>query len=111
MKLYAHQRHVYEDRAHRHLYEWAQNSWQDIADDIGLLLLKAHPSKFCDVTAEPDPNKHRCAKSRQYMVKPYEAPLNVTLIPGSGRVSRQRLEKRRAVYARSRVARMTRKAG
>lgn len=106
MKLYAHQRHAYEDRANHRFYEWADGQVRDVPDDVGLMLLQAHPSKFCNVNGEESPESHVCSKTREYMVSTLEPEHKVTLEPGSGRVSAQRLKLRRQTLKRSRVARV-----
>lgn len=105
MKLYAHQAHVYEDRANRRFYEWAVNQVRDVPDEIGTMLLIAHEPKFCDVSHLTQPETHVCKKTKLYEVRPFESPVTTELVPGTGRVSKQRLQLRRQTLKRSRVAR------
>lgn len=110
MKLYAHKRHVYQV-GHR-IIEWAPGQCREVDDELGRVLLLAHSPKFCDVTAEVDVSEHICSKTAVVDRERYETqqltPTNITPLPGTGRVSKQRLEIRRATYSRSRVARMNR---
>ena len=110
MKLFAHDRHIYEDRGYRgrpYFMEWARDQWRDVPDDIAGILLGAS-EKFCDVTGDEHPEQHRCSKTNRYSVVQYAAPVTVDMAAaeGGGRPSRQRLEARRDTYKRSSVARV-----
>ena len=109
MKLFAHARHVYEDRATHHLYEIAAGAWLEVPDDVGAFLLSNNGLKLCDVSREKEPGRHSCSKTKKYAVSTLAPDLTTHLTPeGRGRVSRQRLNLRRQTYKRSRVARMQR---
>lgn len=113
MKLFAHSRHSYGEPGKRGFMEWADNQARDVDDELGRMLLASHPAKFCDVTDEVDVSEHVCEKTLQNIDREqYEreqlVPDNIAQIPGTGRVSKQRLELRRQTYARSRVARVNR---
>lgn len=93
--------------------EWADNQVREVPDNIGALLLSAVPEKFCDVTDEVDASEHICTKTLEDIDREqYETeqlvPTNVAPMPGTGRVSKQRLDIRRQTYSRSRVARANR---
>ena len=104
MKLFAHSRHVYEDRGLRVFIEFPPSQWREIAEGVGKVLLTAHPAKFCDVSGEADPQRHKCKKSALYLTSQLQPERTTVLVP-QGRSSRQRQEVRRQTYKRSRVAR------
>ena len=116
MKLFAHARHIYEDRATRRTYEWNVGQWLEIPDELGKYLLTSHPTKFCDISAEAKPELHSCRKDNERRNRAYALsilkPEHTTElipappVPGSGRVSRQRLYLRRQALKRSRRARV-----
>ena len=112
MKLFAHDGHVYEDRARHGSIEWAIGQVREVPDDIGQLLLSAHDVKFCDVTSDGEPEAHKCAKDEGFMLARSErAEAEAAMpnpIPGSGRIASGRREIQRAAYRRSSVARANR---
>lgn len=103
MRLYAHARHVYEDRGRRYFVEFAAGQWRDVPDAVGALLLGAHAPKFCDVSGPDDPAAHACPKT--YLTSQYQAPETVVMVPHE-RVAAGRLATRRRAYKRSKVARV-----
>ena len=99
MKVFAHSRHVYEDRGARVFVEFAAGQSREVSAAVGGLLLAAHPLKFCDVTG----GSHKCKKPT-YQTTALQPERTTMLVP-QGRSSRQRQEARRQTYKRSRVAR------
>lgn len=105
MRLFAHSRHVYEDRGARVFIEIASGQWREVSDAVGGFLLTAHSQKLCDVTAEANPDKHKCKKAALYVTSQLQPERTTVLVP-QGRSSHQRLQTRRNALRRSRVARM-----
>lgn len=111
MRIFAHRLHKYEDRAKRIVLEIPAGGWREIDDELGTRLLAAHPIKLCNVTAEANPDKHRCAISevideerRAYEHRMMMAP-PVTTQP-QPRYSPQKRLQHKATKKRSRIARM-----
>ena len=114
MLVFAHRGHIYEDRARKVLYAIPVGVCRELPDEIGALLLRAHPEKLCDVSREDNPAVHRCEKSvgavhqDTIMVAP---PLDTMVRPRMSRQKRQTLKeaKRRSRTARVRDAKFANK--
>ena len=106
MLLFAHRAHSYEDRARKVLYVVATGACRELPDEIGALLLRAHPEKLCDVSREDNPAEHRCEKSvgavhqDTIMAAP---PVDTMVRP---RMSRQKRQTLKEAKRRSRTARV-----
>ena len=70
MKVYIHKAHEYYDRAMHVQYQFDEATVQDVPDGLAALLVNNHPTKFCDVTAHPLPETHRCKLTPGYSVAP-----------------------------------------
>ena len=56
-------------------YQFDEGTVQDVPDGLAAILVNNHPTKFCDVTANPLPETHRCKLTAGYNVAPVlEAP-------------------------------------
>ena len=103
MLLFAHRGHSYEDMATHSTYRVSGGKHLNIPDDIGEMLLRAHPDKLCDVTGEAEPEKHSCDKT-----PPPEAYRHTEVVapPMTTRLSPQKRKILREAKSRSRRARM-----
>ena len=103
MKLFAHRGHIYEDRASHSVYQIPFGAYAEVPDNIGMMLLRAHPDKLCDVSGEAEPEKHTCDKTPPpgaYRDTVVQAP------PMTTRLSPQKRKILREAKQRSRRARM-----
>lgn len=73
MKLYCHRGHRYENWGLRELYHFTEGQVTECPDHIGDEILKAHPTKVCDVTNDAEPEAHTC-KLNPKQETPKEAP-------------------------------------
>lgn len=107
MLLYGHRGHVYEDRATKRTYQVPRGGYVEIPDEVGVLLLRAHPDKLCDVTGEPNPQDHKCEKTElaanTYPTTAIGGPPQATVM--QSRISPQRRKKLQEVRHRSGIAR------
>ena len=85
MKIYTHKAHDYYDRATHVQYQFDEATVRDVPDDLATLLVNNHPTKFCDVTANPLPETHRCKLTLGYSIAPVlESPEDRMMRPAQG---------------------------
>ena len=114
MFLFAHRGHSYEDRARKVLYVIPIGICRELPDEVGALLLRAHPEKLCDVSREDNPAAHSCKKSVGAVHQDTVVaapPLDTMVRPRMSRQKRQTLKeaKRRSCTARVRDAKFANK--
>ena len=107
MKVFAHGiHHEYLPTGFRgSIYFIPANGWEDLPDEVGRLLIAAHPNKLCDVSLENEPAGHSCQLSRREPVATTmlpEPPVDTMVKP---RLSAQKLRQQKEAMKRSIAAR------
>ena len=105
MRIYAHR---YEDRATHQVLSFIVGTYYEVSDELGLMLIRQHESKFCDVTHEQEPYLHQCDKVDEAI---YEIEA-ITTIPNHRMMYAKMSPRKRHLYQetlkRSKIARLAR---
>lgn len=108
MRIYAHHSHRYEDRATHQVLSFIVGNYYQVPDELGLVLINQHESKFCDVSYELEPKLHQCGKADE-AVYDIEA---ITTIPNHRMMYSKMSPRKRHLYQetlkRSKIARLER---
>ena len=106
MWVYVHREHKFTHYgAGQHLQVFSVGDVVEIEEDLGGVLLREHPAKFCAVEDEKAGRNHTCEKMPAVATVVPEPPQNTAMTAPTGRVAPGRRKKAREVRKRSGIAR------